>query len=257
MSLLKVIILGAVQGLTEFLPVSSSGHLVLFRSLLGLEKNLVLNVFLHFGTLLAVCIVYWDDIIDIITFKPKYRKFTLYLILGSVPAGVLGILFEDFFASLFTARAVGFMLLVTGLLLWLSDRMEDTGRRMEEMNHADALIVGLAQAFAIIPGISRSGSTIVGGLFRGLERKLAAKFSFLLSIPVIAGATLLKTKDLVVEGLGANSISYLTVGTISATVVGYFAIKLLLKLIDQEQLSVFAYYCWGIGIITILLNAGI
>ncbi|GAB6137580.1 undecaprenyl-diphosphate phosphatase [Halanaerobaculum tunisiense] len=254
MSLIKVIILGAVQGLTEFLPVSSSGHLVLFRSLLGLEQNLVLNVFLHFGTLLAVCIVYWTDIWDIITFKPKYRKFALYIILGSIPAGVIGILFEDFFTSLFTTIAVGFMLLVTGGLLWVSDRFENTSRRMEDMTAKDSLLVGFAQALAIIPGISRSGSTIVGGLFSGLERKLAAKYSFLLSIPVIAGATLLKVTDLVVQGVGTNSIFYLIVGTLTSTLVGYLAIKLLLKLINQERLSVFAYYCWGVGIITILIN---
>ncbi|AGB40707.1 undecaprenyl-diphosphatase UppP [Halobacteroides halobius DSM 5150] len=256
MSLIKVIILGAVQGLTEFLPVSSSGHLVLFRSLLGLEKNIVLNVFLHFGTLLAVCIVYWDDVLDIITFKPKYRKFTIYLILGSVPAGVIGILFEDFITSLFTPTAVGFMLLITGLLLWLSDKFDGTDRKMEEMNLMDALVVGSAQAFAIIPGISRSGSTIVGGLFRGLERKLAAKYSFLLSVPVIAGATLLKTLDLVKVGVGEESITYLVVGTLTAMIVGYLAIKLLLKLINQEKLSIFAYYCWILGVITIILNRG-
>jgi undecaprenyl-diphosphatase len=221
------------------------------------EKSLTLDVFLHFGTLLAVVVVYWDDIVDIITFKPQYRRFTLYIIIGTIPAGVLGILFEDFFVRLFSsALAVGFMLIITGSLLWISDKIEAAAREMEEMKLSDSLLVGFAQAFAIIPGISRSGSTIVAGLFKGLNRELAAKFSFLLSIPAIGGATLLKVKDLIEVGASPSGLVRLAVGTATSAVVGYLAIKLLLKLIDQERLRVFAYYCWGLGLISILFFLG-
>ncbi len=255
MGLIKVIFLGIVQGVTEFLPVSSSGHLVLSQRLLGIgEGGLMMEVFLHFGTLLAVVVVYWDDIRDIIVFKPKYRQFTWYLIIGSIPAGVIGISLEDWFASLFdSVLAVGFMLLVTGGLLWVSDRITVARREMEEMKLGDSIVVGFAQALAIIPGISRSGSTIVAGLIKGLNRELAAKYSFLLSLPAVGGATLLKVKDLVVTGGQGNNLFHLAVGTLTAAVVGYLSIKLLLKLIDQEKLSVFAYYCWALGLITILL----
>ncbi len=254
MNLIKVIVLGIVQGVTEFLPISSSGHLVIFQHFMNIEEGLTLNVFLHFGTLLAVVVVFWDDIIGMITLKKDYRKLTYYVILGSVPAGVIGILFEDTFERLFsTITVVGIALLVTGTLLWLSDRIENKERSIQDMDWNDSIVVGFAQAFAIIPGISRSGSTIVGGLFKGLNRQLAAKFSFLLSIPVIGGATLLKTKDLVTMGMGDITFFELLVGTLSATLAGYFSIKLLLKLINKEKLSVFAYYCWILGLAIIFI----
>ncbi len=253
MDLLNTIILGIVQGITEFLPISSSGHLVLFQHFMNIEEGLTLNVFLHFGTLLAVVVVFWDDIIGMITLKKEYRKLTYFVIIGSVPAGVIGILFEDLFERLFsTVTVVGFALIITGFFLWLSDRIESSNKEAEDMTIKDSLVVGFAQAFAIIPGISRSGSTIVAGLFKGLNRKLAAKFSFLLSIPVIGGATLLKVKDLFSVGLGNVSIMQLVLGTNSAAIAGYFSIKLLLKLINKEKLSVFAYYCWILGLAIIL-----
>jgi undecaprenyl-diphosphatase len=254
MEFIKVIILGVVQGLTEFLPISSSGHLVLFRNILNFqEAGLVLDVFLHFGTLIAVSIFYWDDIKKMITFKAEYRKFSLYIILGSIPAGVVGILFEDVFAKIFTSiRLVGFTLLFTGLLLWLSDRVGGRSRGLEDMDLSDSLAVGFAQAFAIIPGISRSGSTIVAGLLKGLDRKTAAKFSFLLSIPVILGATLLQIKNFTTVGLGEINLVEVLAGTLAAMISGYFAIGLLVKLIKQERLSLFAYYCWGLGLLIIL-----
>src|SRR6056297_492100 len=255
MHFLNVVILGIVQGVTEFLPISSSGHLVIFQHFMDVKEGLTLNVFLHFGTLLAVVLVFWEDIWAMITFKKKYRKLTYYVIIGSIPAGVIGILFEDFFERIFsTVTVVGFALLVTGTLLWISDRIEIKQRDMEDMHLADSIVVGFAQAFAIIPGISRSGSTIVGGLFKGLNRQLAAKYSFLLSVPVIGGATLVKIKDLATTGMGNITSLELIVGTLSAAVAGYFSIKLLLKLINKEKLSIFAYYCWilGLGIIFVL-----
>lgn len=253
MELLKVIILGIVQGLTEFLPVSSSGHLVIFQHFFNITEALTLDVFLHFGTLVAVVIVYWEDIVEIVTLKPEYRKFTYYILLGSVPAGVIGVLYKDEIEHAFNSvKMVGFMLIITGILLWLSDRINNQSRKMEEMNIIDSLVIGFAQAFAILPGVSRSGSTIVAGLFKGLDRKLAAKYSFLLSIPVIGGATLLQVFDLVQEGFGAFGPVELISGTIAAAISGYFAIKLLVKLVNQERLSIFAYYCWTLALIIIL-----
>ena len=253
MDFLNVIILGIVQGITEFLPISSSGHLVIFQHFMDIEEGLTLNIFLHFGTLLAVILVFWEDIWAMITFKKKHRKLTYYVIIGSIPAGVIGVLFEDVFENLFsTITVVGFALIITGVLLWISDRLEIKERKMNDLELKDSILVGFAQAFAIIPGISRSGSTIVGGLFRGLDRELAAKYSFLLSVPVIGGATLLKIKDLVTVGMGNITFLELLIGTFSAAIAGYFSIKLLLKLINQEKLSVFAYYCWTLGLIIIL-----
>ncbi|MGM0438257.1 MAG: undecaprenyl-diphosphatase UppP [Bacillota bacterium] len=253
MDFLNVVILGIVQGVTEFLPISSSGHLVIFQHFMEVKEGLTLNVFLHFGTLLAVVLVFWEDIWAMITLKKKYRKLTYYVIIGSIPAGVIGILFEDLFERLFsTVTVVGFALLVTGTLLWISDRLEIKERKMEDMEISDSIVVGFAQAFAIIPGISRSGSTIVGGLFKGLNRQLAAKYSFLLSVPVIGGATLLKVKDLFTIGMGNITVLELLIGTFSAAIAGYFSIKLLLKLINQEKLSIFAYYCWILGLAIIL-----
>ena len=253
MNLLKVVILGIVQGVTEFLPISSSGHLVVFQHFMQIDEGLTLDVFLHFGTLLAVILVFWDDIKGMVTFRKEYRKLTYYVLLGSIPAGVIGILFEDVFEQLFsTLLVVGIALLVTGTLLWLSDRIENEEKSLKEMKLSDAVVVGFAQAFAIIPGISRSGSTIVGGLFKGLERRLAAKFSFLLSVPVIGGATLLETKNLFSEGLGSITVGEICIGIFSAAIAGYFSIKLLLKLIRQEKLSIFAYYCWFAGISVVI-----
>ena len=255
MKILQVVFLGIIQGVTEFLPISSSGHLVIFQSFLEVSEGLTLDVFLHFGTLLAVVIVFREDIAGMITLRAKYKKLTYYVILGSVPAGVIGILFEDIFEELFsTVTVVGFALLVTGILLWISDRMKDEERNLKDMKLSDAVVVGLAQAFAIIPGISRSGSTIVGGLFKGLNRQLAAKFSFLLSVPVIGGATLLEAKNLITEGFGNITFLELFAGTLSAVIAGYFSIKLLLKLITQEKLSIFAYYCWAVGISVIIFT---
>ncbi len=248
MDLLKVVILAVVQGITEFLPISSSGHLVIFQHFMDIKEGLTLDIFLHFGTLLAVILVFWKDVKGMITFRKEYRKLTYYILVGSIPAGLIGILFEDVFERLFTnITIVGFALLVTGTLLWLSDRVQNEERNLKKMKLSDALVIGFAQAFAIIPGISRSGATIVGGLFKGLERKLAAKFSFLLSIPVIAGATLLEARNLFRTGPGSITAGEILSGTLTAALAGYFSIKLLLKLIQQEKLSIFAYYCWLLG----------
>lgn len=254
MEALRYIILGIIQGITEFLPISSSGHIVLFKYFLDIEAGLTIDVFLHFGTLLAVFIVYRRDIIKMIKFEKEYKKFNLYILIGAIPAGVVGIFFGDFFETINSSLSiVGFFLIITGIALWFSDKLPLANRKLEDMNLFDTVIIGIAQALAIFPGLSRSGSTIVAGLFRNLNRELAAKYSFILSIPVIGGATLLKTKDII----SINGISYfeLFLSTSASMITGYFAINLLLKLTKIQKLKYFAYYCFILGGTLILFNS--
>lgn len=250
----KAIVLGIIQGVTEFLPISSSGHLVLFQKLFGLEEGaLTFDVFLHFGTLIAVVLVFWEDIKNMILLKKSYRQLTLMIIVGTIPTGLMGVLFKDVFAQFFNSLPlVGVMWLITGTLLWASEKLSRNQWSIEKMKISDALTIGLAQGFAIIPGISRAGSTIITGLFRGLKREDAAKYSFLLSLPVIFGATLLEGKDML-NGVGQQiGFLNLALGMLAATISGYLAIRFLLKMIRERTLQPFAYYCWIIGIIAIL-----
>ncbi len=224
----------------------------MLQRLFGLEASLSLNIFLHFGTLIAVIILFWAEIKKIITLQKGYRRFALLILISTIPAAIIGVLFQDFFARIFSSvKVVAFMLIITGLLLWLSDRI-DGGEKVKNMTWVDAIFIGLAQALAIFPGISRSGATIVGGLFKGLNRRLAARYSFLLSIPVISGATLLEAINLSQKDLAKISSLNLLVGTLTATISGYFAIKILLWLIRTRRLSFFAYYCWLLALIILV-----
>ncbi len=256
MTFWKAIILGIVQGATEFLPVSSSGHLVLFQTLFGLKEGaLTFDVFLHFGTLLAVIAVYWEDVKNIILLKKSHRHLTLMILIGIIPTGLIGVLFKDVFAKIFgSLPIVGVMWLVTGTIIWTSEQLTDHGggHGIKEMKPFDAITIGLAQGLAIIPGISRSGSTIVAGLFKGLKRTDAARFSFLVSVPVILGATLLEAKDLLGGQVETVGFGYIVVGTIAAIVSGYLAIRILLKMLHDRSLKPFAYYCWILGAIAVL-----
>ncbi|MCG8516331.1 MAG: undecaprenyl-diphosphate phosphatase [Halanaerobiales bacterium] len=255
MEIIKVVLLGIIQGLTEFLPVSSSGHLVLFQSLFGIESDqLTLEVFLHFGTLLPIIIIFRKDIIDIILFKKEKRQLTWLIIIGMIPTGLIGFFLKDFFAGLYSSVSlVGFMLLITGLLLYLAERLGHNRKSLAEMNGVNAGLIGIAQGIAIIPGISRSGITIVAALLQGLDRESAARYSFLLSIPVIFGAGLLETKDVLASGLEGLSWLMLAAGTTAAAISGYFAIKYLLHILKKGRLSIFSYYCWTIGLLILLL----
>ena len=256
-TILKTIILGIIQGATEFLPVSSSGHLVLAQKLFGItEGALTLSVFLHFGTLVAVVIALWDDVKGILLLKKSHRRLTFLILVGIIPTGIIGVAFKDLFEEAFNSvLVVGFMLLVTGALLWISEEYQTGRKSEEEMSFLDSIFVGLAQGLAIIPGISRSGSTIVGGFLRGLNRELAARFSFLVSLPVIFGATLLEVKDIIEMGTtGGVSITNIVIGTLAATISGYLAVRFLLDYIKKHSFKPFAYYVWGVGIIIILMN---
>lgn len=259
MTVIQGFILGLIQGLTEFLPVSSSGHLVLAGKLLNISQPPVIGeAVLHLGTLLAVVFYLRKEVGEIaksIWLYAKERKrneqfnLALLIIFGSIPAAVAGVLFADYFETAFSSvLVVGLMLLLTGVLLFLSERAS-VSVQDKSLSVSDSLIIGIAQAAAIMPGLSRSGTTISSGLFLGLSRPQAAKFSFLLSIPVILGAGGLSF----VKALNSSfSLLPLAVGALTAFVSGYFAINLLMRLLSQQKLRFLAIYCFIVGSLAIL-----
>lgn len=270
MTLWEAIILGVVQGASEFLPVSSSGHLVIVQELLGIDlasgPMVAFDVCLHVGTLLAVLVALHKEVWLIVTGTASYvagqrnkgaavegTKLALLVLLGTVPAVIVGFAFKDFFESLFSSRfPVGIALIATGAILfatrWVKRSEVDVGR----MRWWHAFIVGCAQALAIFPGISRSGSTIAAGLFSRLDRTLAAKFSFLLAIPAIGGAAVLQVDNL--RYLSVNHIVPTMVGALVAAVVGYACVRWIIAIMRGRHFSTFAYYCWAVGLATIIWN---
>lgn len=269
MTVLQAALLGLIQGLTEFLPVSSSGHLVLAEHLLRVRtsNDITFEVFVHFGTLLSVVVVFWKDVLAITksffqAFIPLrlnreyYRnhepfRLSIYIFLGSIPAAFVGLRYEDVISEAFTdPKLVSVMLVITGLILFLTGLAKPVVGK--KVGLVSALVIGLAQAVAIIPGISRSGSTISTALYQKIEPYYAARFSFLLSLPVIAGATLLKVKDLIVHGGSAEGLSALVVGMLVSFGSGYVAIKFLLRIIERGKLRWFSLYCLIVGVLGIL-----
>jgi undecaprenyl-diphosphatase len=267
MDIMTAIILGIVQGLTEFLPVSSSGHLVLMQKIFGVEEpGLFFDTMLHIGTLSAVFVVLWKDIWEIL--KKIIQPLTLFIIIATIPAVIAALAFKDLIESAFeSGQFLGICFLFTSALLVTAEQLakrSEIKKNGENMNWIDALIIGVFQAIAIPPGISRSGATISGALFRKLDRDFAARFSFLLSIPAILGALVLQVKDLVkgnnmtagesIETLPVENIGVLPVivGTITAAIVGFFAVKMMLKIIREKSLYGFAIYTAAIGILVLL-----
>ena len=249
---MKYLLLGAIQGLTEFLPVSSSGHLVLFQSLLDLPHSIAFDVVVHLATALAVAVYFWRDIIDLFVSK---RKMLWLLLLGTVFTGILGLGFKDFFESLFSSvLAVGFFLILTGVIIVLAEWWGKGRRGLREMNVWDAVLIGLAQGCAIAPGLSRSGTTISSSLARNLDRNLAARFSFLLSIPAIAGAGLVQSKEIIKAGTVGIGIWPLILGFVAAFISGWIAIKIFMNIIQRTSIRIFAYYCFGVGAVVLILN---
>ncbi len=254
MEIIKIVILGLVQGLTEFLPISSSGHLVILQKLFAINENqLLISVLLHFGTLIPVLIVFRKDIIDILSFKKNKRHFIFLIIVASIPTAIMGIFFEDFFEKLFSSTiSAAFMLIVTGFILLLGDRLANYDNTLSNFKWLNAILVGLAQGFAIIPGISRSGSTITASLIQGLEKEDAARFSFILSIPVIGGAGLLKITDAVSVGVNNFNLTAMILGILSAIISGYIAIRYFIYILKKQKLIYFSYYCWILGTIILI-----
>lgn len=277
MSIFMAAFLGLVQGITEFLPISSSGHLSIFQNLFSLEydagEHLLFDVLLHLGTLAAVFVFYWKDIramaVDTVSFvsgkgaeggedgrlKPSVRL--LFLIAVATVPLVVVLPFHSAVEGLMGNTAfIAFALIVTGTLLYVSGKLAEGRRNEKTASLADALVVGAAQAVAVIPGLSRSGTTITVGLSRGFKREFAVRFSFLLSIPAILGSTLVTLIKAIVQGgiQWANLPAYI-IGMIVAGVVGYFALVLIKKLIlSGDSFSKFAYYCWGAGALALILS---
>ncbi len=266
MSFISAVLLGILQGLTEFLPVSSSGHLVLAQHFFGVQDSgdTLFEVFMHLGTLLAVLVFFrrrvWVLLVSLFSWKRtlrheahrRNRNVILYLLCATVATGSIYLLFGDLFEALYAKPlVVAFMLLVTGIIVFVSDKLHSGHIPASNMGVPRSLFIGLLQGIAIIPGISRSGSTITGSLLAGLKRRDAAEFSFLLSIPAILAANLVNL-DLFKQLSGKEFGAYLG-GFVAAFGVAYLVIGVLLELISQAKLTYFAYYCWAIGLISIAL----
>ena len=273
MTYLMSVILGFVQGVAEFLPISSSGHLSILQNFFGMEEpDNLFNVLLHFATLLAVFIAYRRDIAEMIVefFRgvgalasrnrssqpvPPARRLVMMIILGTLPLFLVVPVQDKVEAMGASNLFVGLALLATGIILFFSDRMARGHKTARTATVVDALLVGCAQAVAVIPGLSRSGSTIAAGMALGFDRNFAVRFSFLLSMPAVLGATLLKVIDVAQEGtVDPAVLPIYLVGMVVAGVVGYFSIQLVKLLAQKDKFGKFAYYCWAVGLITIVAS---
>lgn len=253
MGIIESIILGIVQGLTEFLPISSSGHLVLLQNVFGVsEPNLFLDVMLHFGTLLAVVIVLWKDIAEI--FKNILGKKTWLLVVATLPAIIATILFKNFFEQTFGGKYLGFEFLVTGILLTIAESVYEqvSSRKYNDISFVDAIVMGVMQAFAIFPAVSRSGATIAGGLLRRMERKTVAKFAFLMSVPGILGSLVMEGADLVKGNIGNVDWVGAGLGVLFAFGAGLLAVKFMIAFVSQKRMYGFAIYTLILGTLVVL-----
>lgn len=289
MTLFQAIFLGIVQGLTEFLPVSSSGHLAIFKEMLGVStpegaSALTFDILLHVGTLAAICIVYFKDIKKMILefifmirdiffnfmtlisrpigkkdkefikiISGSYRKFVLMVIIATIPTGIIGLLLKDVIETASSNLAiVGVALLITCFLLLIANSAENLRKTPKNIPYWQSAVVGVMQGVATIPGISRSGSTISTCLFLGFDKKFAVKYSFIMSIPAIIGALILDIKDISFSEMGGQLWLYYIIGMISAAVVGYFCIRVVNYLVKENKFKYFAYYCAVAGIVAII-----
>lgn len=269
---IKAIILGLVQGLAEFLPISSSGHLALLQHFFGVNGDSVLlfTVLLHVGTLVSVFICYWSDIVGLarelvftvvdivkgrgprISSNPE-RKLLFLILVATIPTGIIGIVFKDAFESLYTnIIAIGCGLIFTGIILKVADKMGNGKKQEMRTNYRNAIFTGIMQGIAIAPGISRSGSTLFGSLFTGLERSFVVRFAFLISIPSILGSLVLELPDAVKAGTAGMAMGPIIVGMIVAAVSGFVAIKWMIRIVTSKRLSGFSYYVWALGAFVII-----
>lgn len=280
MSLFQSIIMGLIQGLTEFLPVSSSGHLALFQELFQIkEPGMFFDVLLHMGTLLAVFAVYYKDIWKLIVeffcilgdvgrniasfFRNRrqeeqepyirvihnsYRKFVMLIIVSTIPTGVIGFAAKDLVEMAGELLIVpGICLIITAILLFLADHVPDGGKLPKNVTYTNAFLVGIAQGIATLPGLSRSGTTITACLLGGYSRKFAVKYSFIMSIPAILGAMILEIKDIDVSQIAGGEVLNYVIGTLVAAVVGYICIKTMLVLVRKKKFTIFSIYCLIVG----------
>lgn len=285
MSLLQAILMGLIQGLTEFLPVSSSGHLALFKLLFGVETDtgILFDVLLHVGTLVSICVVYYRDIIKLIIggfgilrdafvnvviffrnrikkedesyrriVRNSYRKLVLLLLVSTVPTGIIGFFGRDVVSMASEILIVpGICLIVTAVMLFAADRIRDGGKLPKSVTYTNAFGVGIVQGIATLPGLSRSGSTVMACLACGYQRSFAVKYSFLMSIPAILGALVLELTDLSEVVVSPAEIVYYIVGMLVAAVVGFISIKTVLVIVRRRSFTVFAVYCLLVGALSI------
>lgn len=275
MSFLSAIILGLVQGIAEFLPISSSGHLSVLQNFFDMstaeDGHLFFDVLLHLGTLISVCVVYRRDIAGIITDSidcvrsighprpggPKHypgMRLLIMMIIATLPLFIILPIKKYIDALYYNTWFIGAAFLVTGLVLFASDRLKNGRGNEKTMSVGGAVVIGVAQALATVPGLSRSGMTISAGVATGLDREFAAKFSFLISIPAILGANLLSLFDAMSEGIDTSLLPAYFVGMLVAMVSGYFAVSLVRMICRKGQFGKFAYYCWAAGAITLILS---
>ena len=272
MSILTAILLGLIQGIAEFLPISSSGHLAIAKHLLGLNTEVpaFYDVLLHLGTLLAVFVAYWQGIKDMVreffhgvgdiahhrtpTPVPPARRLILLIIIGTLPLFAVLPVHKKIESLSGSMLFVGLALIFTGFLLYICDLWRKGRKNERTATWLDAVVVGVGQAVATMPGVSRSGMTITAGCFCGFQRRFAVRFSFLLSIPAILGANILSLKDALESGVDWAEVPVYLVGVIVAAVVGYLCIRLLKYIADKGRFGAFAYYCWAVGLLTLLLN---
>ncbi len=261
MSALETLILGIVQGLTEFLPVSSSGHLELVKAIFGSDyeqqQGLLVTITLHAATAFSTIFVFRKDIVMILSDLLRFKRgeslnFSLKIILSMIPAVIIGLFFEDFIASLFVGKIalVAVMLMITGLLLFLADRVNENKK---ELNYSNTFYIGVIQAIAILPGISRSGATIALAVLLKIDRNKAARFSFLMVIPLILGSMAISVMD---GDLSQDSTALLPllVGFVSAFITGVFACRWMVALVKKSQLKYFSFYCFAVGVLAILFS---
>lgn len=278
MGYISAVLMGALQGVAEFLPISSSGHLALFQRFFAMENyeetQMFFTVLLHLGTLISVFVYYWHDIVDMIREfflaigdllhakqrrgrpapTPPARRLVLLIVVSILPLFLILPIKDAIENAMSNAAFVSLALIVTGCVLYLSDRMAKGRKTARTATVADALLVGCAQAVGTLPGISRSGITISAGLARGFDRSFAVRFSFLMSLPAVLGANILTLKDAIEVGIDPHQLPIYLVGTLVAAVVGYFAIHLVNLLSDKGKFGAFAWYCWAVGLISLIAN---
>ena len=278
MNYLFSIAMGFLQGVAEFLPISSSGHLTLFQYFFSPEQNpeeldMLFTILLHFGTLISVCVYYWQDVIGMIREfflgladlfsrrgsgygrPPEARRLVLMIIVATLPLFAVLLVKDAVDAAFSNVTFVSAALIATGFLLFFSDRMARGRKNARSATMVDALLVGCAQAVGTLPGISRAGSTISAGMLRGFDRTFAVRFSFLMSLPAVLGANILEVADAVqTGGVDTSRLPMYLVGMVVSGVVGYFAIRLVNLLANKGKFGAFAYYCWAVGIVSLVAS---
>ncbi len=274
MGYIEAIVLGLVQGLSEFLPISSSGHLALLENLFEIKEESVLffAVLLHIGTLVSIFIVYHEDIYALIKelgllFKDIFsgkglrieerpiRKLGIMIIVSSIPTAIMGLLFSNFIDKVFGSLIViSICWIITGFILFFSEKLKSNSKEIEGMKYRNAIFIGICQGLAIMPGISRSGSTIVGSLVTGLKREFAVEFAFLISIPAILGSAILEFPKAIKAGIEPSTIGPMIVGFLVAAISGYFAITTMIRIVSKHKMIYFSYYVWVIGVGTFIYS---